>query len=377
MTTGYLYHELFGWHDTGTSAGVFGADPAVGLQPFIHFENADTKRRLHELVVVSELIEQLHRLKPIRASEEQILAVHARDYLERIKVDSASPRGGDAGDGHSPFGKGSYEIAALAAGGVITAVEAVVRGDVANSYALVRPPGHHARPTTGMGFCLFANVAIAVRHARSALGVGRVAVVDWDVHHGNGTQEIFYADPDVLTISLHQDNLFPPDSGAAAERGDGAGFGYAVNVPLPPGTGDGGYLYAMDQAVVPALRAFEPELILVACGFDACTYDPLGHQMVTSDGYRQLTSRLMAVADEVCGGRITVAHEGGYSAVYVPFCGLAVIETLSGAEPFGDPLLSSFARYAGRDLQPHQRAVIDHVASYAADIHPPAPTPAT
>ncbi|HEY8481383.1 MAG TPA: class II histone deacetylase [Spirillospora sp.] len=368
MATGYLYHEIFGWHDTGSNAGLFCSDPSKGLQPFVHMENAETKRRIHELIVVSGLIDRLERVRPRHASEEEILKVHTREHLERIKTESEWPKGGDAGDGFSPFGHGGYEIATLAAGGVISMVEAVVNGTVTNGYALVRPPGHHAVADQGMGFCIFGNLAIAAHHARDNLGVGRIAVLDWDVHHGNGTQSFFYDDPTVLTISLHQDNCFPPNSGAITERGEGDGFGYALNVPLPPGTGDGGYLYAMDQVVVPALRRFRPDLILVASGFDGGAMDPLARQLLTSEGYRTMTRRLMDVAEDVCDGRIAISHEGGYSPVYVPFCGLAVIETLVGAEPFEDPFLPVVSGMGGQDLQPHQKAVVDEVASLVGDI---------
>lgn len=360
--TGYVYHEIFGWHDTGTNAGLFPSDPAAGLQPFNHFESAETKRRLHELIVVSGLIDQLERVTPRPCSEEEILRVHTSQHLERIKAESLLPKGGDAGDGLSPFGRGGYEIARLSAGGVISAVDAVLTGTVRNAYALVRPPGHHATPETGMGFCIFSNVAIAAAHARHTYGLDRIAIVDWDVHHGNGTQAVFYEDPRVLTISVHQDNVFPPNSGSTDERGIGAGEGYALNVPLPPGTGDGGYLYAMHTVVMPALRQFQPQLILVASGFDANAMDPLARQMVTSEGYRAMTSLLMEVADELCDGRIAMSHEGGYNPVYVPFCGLAAIETLAGAAPFADPILPITAGFAGQELQPHQKDAIDAAA---------------
>jgi len=368
MTTGYLYHEIFGWHDTGTAAGFFPSDAGVGMQPFMHFENAETKRRMHELVVVSGLIDRLERIRPRPASEEEVLRVHTRAHLDRIKEESLWPKGGDAGDGISPFGRGGFEIAMLAAGGVIEVVEAVVSGAVRNGYALVRPPGHHAIDSTGMGFCIFSNLAIAAKHAREVLGVERIAVLDWDVHHGNGTQAAFYDDSDVLTISLHQDNVFPPNSGGTDERGDRKGFGYALNVPLPPGTGDQGYLYAMDTVVVPALHRFRPELILVASGFDASAMDPLSRQMVTSEGYRSLATRLMAAADHLCEGRIAMSHEGGYNPVYVPFCGLAVLEALSGEPAFGDPILPIVGNFAGHDLQPHQKTLVDQVAGFVTDI---------
>src|SRR5262249_52769719 len=153
---------------------------------------------------------------------------------------------------------------------------------------------------------------------------GRVATVDWDVHHGNGTQAIFYDDPSVLTISLHQDNLFPAASGGIAENGTGPGEGFNINVPLPPGSGPGAYVAAFERVVLPALRRFKPELIVVPSGFDAGGVDPLGRMMMSAGGFRELTALLMAVAKELCGGRIVMTHEGGYSEMYAPYCGLAV-----------------------------------------------------
>lgn len=366
MATGYLYHELFGWLDRGTRAGLFPSDPRRGVQPFWHYDLSDTRRRMHELVVVSGLIDELVRIRPRPATEEELRRVHDPGYIARIQAESEE--GGDAGDGISPFGAGTYDIAALAAGGVIEAVEAVWDNRVRNAYALVRPPGHHALPDTGMGFCVFNNVAIAVRHAQRALGAKRVAVVDWDVHHGNGTQAVFAADPDVLTISIHQDNVFPVDSGRMEDRGTGAGNGYALNLPLPPGTGDGGYRYAMETVVVPAIQRFRPDLAIVACGFDAGAMDQLGRQMVTSDGFRALTTMMVEVADGVGGGRLVLSHEGGYNPAFVPFCGLAVLEALCGKKTVSDPFLPLVSAMAGQDLQPQQRKVIDEAADLLAAI---------
>ncbi|WP_408898515.1 class II histone deacetylase [Nocardioides sp. R1-1] len=369
MATGYLYHELFGWHDTGTNAGLFPADHRAGIQPLQHFENAETKRRIHELVVVSGVIDRLTRLAPRKATDEEILAVHTEEHLARIKAGSEAPKGGDSGDGLSPFGPGGIEIGRLAAGGMIEATAAVVEGRVDNAYALIRPPGHHAEPETGMGFCMFGNLAIAARAVRRTHGVERIAVLDWDVHHGNGTQKAFYDDPDTLTISLHQDRVFPPDSGDVTERGTGAGHGYAVNVPLPPGTGAGGYLSAFDRVVTPAIDRFRPDLILVASGFDANAADPLARQALTSGTYRQMTERLLDLAARHCEGRLAMSHEGGYNPVYVPFCGLAVIEALAGVtDPLPDPYEPIFAGMAGLELQPHQTAVIDQVVPLLDDI---------
>jgi len=340
MPTGYVWEEIYGWHNTGNSAGA--APAGLNAQPYEHFESADSKIRLASAIEVSGLSKKLKRIPAIQATVEDICLVHPKEYIDRIKRDSATPVGGDAGDGLSPFGTGSYEIALWAAGGAIAATKAVVTCEVTNAYALIRPPGHHARVETGMGFCIFANAAIAIRYAQKHLGVKRVAVLDWDVHHGNGTQSIFYDDPNVLTISMHQDGLFPPDSGHVTEQGEGAGSGYAINVPLPAGSGNGAYKKALEEIAFPAIEKFKPELIVVCCGFDAAMTDPLGRMIVTATGYREMTAALMKVAEKVCGGKIVMTHEGGYSPTYVPFCGLAVIETLAGAQTYMKDSLAEF-----------------------------------
>jgi acetoin utilization deacetylase AcuC-like enzyme len=356
LATGWLSHELYFWYDTRSAAGFLPADGRV-IEPEAHAESAATKRRLRNLVEVSGLLRSLVELEPRAATEDEILRCHGRAYLEKIKALSAD-NGGDAGE-LTPFGPGGYEIALLAAGGVITAIDAVLDGTVDNVYALTRPPGHHAEPDLGRGFCIFANASIGARHAREARGLERVAVVDWDVHHGNGTQKIFWEDPSVLTISSHQDNFYPPDSGHVHEVGAGAGEGFNLNVPLPPGSGVPAYVAAYERVVVPALRAFKPELIIVASGLDANVMDPLARMMVHSDGYRQLTRLLMDVANDVCGGRLVVEHEGGYSSAYVPFCGLAVVEELAGiASGVEDPFLPIYATMGGQELYAHQEAAI-------------------
>jgi acetoin utilization deacetylase AcuC-like enzyme len=368
MATGWICHELYFWHDPGSAGGFMTAGRGV-IEPDTHSENPATKRRFRNLLDVSGVLAQLTHIEPRPASEEDVLRCHTREYLDRIKALSAG-LGGDAGE-LTTFGPGGYEIALLAAGGVITAVDAVLDGTVDNGYALVRPPGHHAEPDLGRGFCIFANAAIAAKHAREARGLERVAVVDWDVHHGNGTQKIFYSDPTVLTISSHQDNNYPPDSGHVHEIGEGAGEGYALNVPLPSGSGVGAYVAAYERVVAPALRAFRPELIIVASGLDANAYDPLARMMLTSTGYRQLTRILMGVADEVCGGRLVVEHEGGYSSFYVPYCGLAIVEELAGVRgSIEDPYLEIAAGLGGQELQPHQDAAIAGAESNLARVAP-------
>jgi acetoin utilization deacetylase AcuC-like enzyme len=359
MATGYSWHELFAWHDTGTFAGESPADPARGLQPYVNYETADTKRRIHELIVVSGLIKHLTRIEPRLATDEELLRVHTPGHVQRIRAASATRLGGDAGDLTTPFGRGGFEIATTAVGAVLEMVDALLTGRIGNGYALVRPPGHHALPDTGMGYCIFANLALGAAHARAVHGVKRIAVIDWDVHHGNGTQAIFDADPDVLTISLHQDGLYPHGTGNRDEIGVGAGRGSVLNVPLPPGCGNGAYVHAMQTVVVPALQRFKPEMIMVASGFDSSAFDPLGRMMLTANGYAAMTTMVMQAADELCGGRVLMTHEGGYNAVYSPICGLAVVQALSGVRLLEDPFAESVEAYPGQALQPHQAEAIE------------------
>lgn len=368
MATGLVWHELYMWHDTGTAAWVL--QPGLTVEPLRHLENADGKRRIRNLVEVSGLLQKLTQLAPRPATEAEILRLHTPGYLERIRKMS-SERGGDAGE-LTPFGSGSYEIALLAAGGCIRAVDAVLDGEVDNAYALVRPPGHHAERDVGRGFCIFGNTALAALHARHARGLARVAVVDWDVHHGNGTEHAFYDDPSVLTISVHQDNNFPPGSGAIGDRGTGEGTGYNINIPLPAGSGVGAYVSTFERVVAPALRAFRPELILIASGLDASAMDPLASMMMTSDGYRNLTRTMLAAAAEVCGGRLVACHEGGYSPAYVPYCGLAILEELADSRTgLEDPLLGLLGGMAGQAIQPHQEEVVSQAEALLDDLKAP------
>lgn len=371
MTTGYVWHERYAWHDTGTHAGLL---PAGGpLQPYHNFESPESKSRFAGLVEVSGLLDHLLRVRARPATETDILRVHTAQHLERIKAGSAAG-GGDAGDGASPFGAGSYEIALLAAGGTIAATEAVLTGQADNAYALVRPPGHHAVREHGMGYCIFANIAVAIEWARATQGVERVAVVDYDVHHGNGTQSIYDDDPDVLTISLHQDRLFPQNSGSLEDRGTGT----ALNIPLPAGCGNGAYTEAVRRVVVPALHGFQPDIIMVASGFDASANDPLGRMTVTAAGYRTITGHLVQAAQDLCSGRLVMSHEGGYSAVYTPFCGLAVLEALSGhSTGVGDPFSGTWDASPQHDLTPWQNEVIQAAEVLATRLRLRQPKPAS
>ncbi len=327
--TAFYYDEYCMWHTTGEAALTM---PIGGwVQPMAgggHAESPESKRRFVSLVEVSGLMKKLDKVTANPASQEDMLRVHDAGYIEKFKAESDAG-GGEAGM-YAPFGAGSFEIAALSAGLAKRAVADVYTGKYKNAYSMSRPPGHHCLAEMGMGFCLLANIPIAIDAAKANHGLGKVAVVDWDVHHGNGTQSIFYGRDDVLTISLHQENCFPPGSGPASECGEGAGDGFNINIPILPGSGHDAYMHAFDNIVLPALQAYQPEIIIVASGLDANGVDPLARILLQSDSYRSMTEKLMGAADELCDEKMVVIHEGGYAEAYVPFCGLAVCEALSG-----------------------------------------------
>ncbi|KAM3571781.1 hypothetical protein VYU27_006185 [Nannochloropsis oceanica] len=359
-TTGYVWHERYMWHHGGKYAW------NEWIQPTRHFESPESKRRLHNLLDASGLLEKLVRIPPRLATVEEITRFHTAEYVAKIQRLSAE-YGGEAGD-FATFGKGSYDIARLAVGGVLEAVDAVIEGRreggeegevITNAYCLVRPPGHHAERDRGMGFCLFNNVALGALHAVAKHGLKRVAIVDYDVHHGNGTQQAFYKDPSVLFISIHQDSNYPAGTGYVEERGQEGGEGFTINIPLPPGSGSEAYYQAFDRVVLPAVRAFAPELLLVSSGYDAGFLDPLATMMLSSEHFRVLGQKMNGVAAEVCGGKIVYAHEGGYSDLYVPFCGHAVIEEMSGVKTeVKDCMLTDINHWGYHELQQHQDAVI-------------------
>lgn len=261
---------------------------------------------------------------PRLATREQLARVHDLDYLRRISETAGQALALDPDTYTSPE---SHEIALLAAGAAVDAVERVIGGSHRAALALVRPPGHHAERDKAMGFCIYNNVAVAAAHART-LGTRRVAIVDFDVHHGNGTQHIFEADPDVLYISTHQSPYYP-GTGALDEIGRDAGRGFTVNVPIEAGAVDADYQLVYVEIVVPILRHFEPDLVLVSAGFDAHERDPLGGMRLTTEAFSAMTMELRAVAEECCLGRIVAVTEGGYDLMALRASLDAVVETLS------------------------------------------------
>jgi acetoin utilization deacetylase AcuC-like enzyme len=354
--TGYVFEELYLWHDPGSISY-----NNKWVQPGEAWENKDSKSRFHSLLCVSGLADKLIKVPARKATRAELCRFHTEEYHDKIKKDSEL-RGGDGGE-VAQFGAGSYEIAALSAGGVMTAVEAVLEGRIDNAYCLVRPPGHHALADMGMGFCLFNNIVVAALHSRVLnTNIKRIAIVDYDVHHGNGTQSAFWNDSEALFISIHQDNNYPRNNGLICETGGPDAVGTTINLPLPPGSGVGAYMYAFDTVVLPALRRFCPDMVFVSSGYDASYADPLGSMMLSSESFGVMASKLQVCADDLCAGRIVYAHEGGYSKDYVPFCGLAVVEAISGCSSgVIDPYLSEVKSWGYQDCLPHQAAIIDAV----------------
>jgi len=284
-------------------------DPGPG-----HPESPRRLEAILEGLNANGLGERLTWIEPAPATEADVALVHDARYvsLARREIESGR-RMLSTGDTH--VCPRSYEVALLAAGGAIAGVDAVCAGKVRSAFCAVRPPGHHASASAGMGFCVFNNVAIAVRHAQSARGVGRVLIIDWDLHHGNGTQEIFYDDPSVFYFSTHQCGNYPmllSGRGYRDETGAGAGVGTNLNCPLPNGAGDREMLAAFDDHLLPAVSRYRPELVLISAGFDCRKGDPLGWLRVTDEGFAAMTAKAMEIASAFAGGRIVSVLEGGY-----------------------------------------------------------------
>jgi acetoin utilization deacetylase AcuC-like enzyme len=288
-----------------------------------------------EVLENAGMLERLTALEPLAATEPEIERVHSFAYRQRVQQVAA--RGGGYLDGDTFVNAGSYEVALLAAGGVNTAVRAVLSDEVDNAFCLVRPPGHHATPDRGMGFCLFNNVAVAARVAQQENGLERVLIVDFDVHHGNGTQDIFFHDPSVLYFSTHE-YPFYPGSGHWRETGQWEGNGSTINVPLPPGVGDAGYAEVFGALLWPVAQRFRPQLILASAGFDAHWSDPLADMLLSLTGYARLVSELCAIARTLCDGRIVFALEGGYHLDVLAYGILNTFYALLGEEKIADPI---------------------------------------
>jgi acetoin utilization deacetylase AcuC-like enzyme len=318
MTTGYVYDEVFLKHNL----------PG-------HPENRARLERTLALLETSGMLARLTHIPARPATREELTRVHRPTYVDQVQT--ISEQGGGYLDPDTYTNLHSYQAALLAAGGLIEATLAVIDGRVDNAFALVRPPGHHAMPGRGMGFCLFGNVAIAARAARLDRGLDRVLIVDFDVHHGNGTQTMVEDDPAVCFISTHQYPYYP-GTGAADETGRGPGEGTVVNMPLSPGAGDQDFRQLYQQVVIPVARRFAPDLVLVSAGFDAHWDDPLAGLGLSLGGYAWITRTLVSLAEELCGGRIVFTLEGGYHLDVLSYGILNTFHALLGDETVEDPL---------------------------------------
>ena len=357
---GLAYDERMLQHDTGFVQQML--DDGTPFEGVEHSSSSRIIGRTHALLVASGFAAECSQITVHEAAEHDIALYHSREYIASVRRLSETG-GGSAGEA-APVSTGSYQAALLACGSAISAVDAVIDGDVRAAYALGRPPGHHALTDSGMGYCLFNNVVIAARHAQRR-GLTRIMIVDWDVHHGNGTQAAFYDDPSVLFLSVHQDNWYPADMGALDQIGTGRGAGATMNVPLPAGTGDVGYIAVLDRIVAPVARHFKPEILLVSAGQDASMFDPLGRMQVTMAGFNALGQRARAIADEVCGGRLVLVQEGGYSLSYSPFCALATVCGAAGStRTVPDPHLgaSELAQSQSVYSRDTEQAVLEAIA---------------
>jgi acetoin utilization deacetylase AcuC-like enzyme len=321
-----------------------------------HVEN---ERRLVATAATLEeagLMERLVSLPPRAATAEEIGMAHSQHHIARVEGYSA--RGGGWLDGDTVASPDSFTVALYAAGGVLRAVDAIMTAEVDHAFALVRPPGHHATRDQAMGFCLFNNVAIAAKYAMASHGLERILIVDFDVHHGNGTEGIFYSDPAVLYFSTHQYPHYP-GTGAVADDGDGEGRGATVNVPLPAFCGDEEYRRVHREVLVPLARRFQPQLILVSAGYDLHWADQLSAMQVTVDGFAAIARILKDLADELCGGRLLFSLEGGYHLQGLALSIRATLEVLLGGPQSPDPMGQPPGGAPARNIAP----ILEQVAS--------------
>lgn len=291
---GFFYHPDYLKHETGPG----------------HPERPDRLSHLLKHLLGKPLWNSLVHLQPQHALVDHVTLVHPREYVEGIaKACSSGVTLLDEGDTRAS--RESYNVALLAVGAVVEAVDQVLTGKLSSAFCAVRPPGHHAETARTMGFCLFNNAAIAARHAQKAHGIERVAILDWDVHHGNGTQEIFWEDPTVLYVSLHQ-YPFYPGTGAESETGDGKGKGFTLNCPMNAGSGEREYRDAFERRILPAINDFRPELLILSAGFDAHKDDPLAGIVLTESSFSMMTEMMIEQAQKHCRGKIVSVLEGGY-----------------------------------------------------------------
>jgi len=312
-----------------------------------HPENAGRLQAILTALTLSPYKSCLDLSMTRLATFDELAQVHTPNYVNYV----LSLEGMQASlDYETHLTTESVKAARCAAGLGLELVEQILDNKIQNGFALVRPPGHHSRPDTAMGFCVFNNIALAAKKAISK-GIKRILIFDWDVHHGNGTQEAFYEDDRVLFIDFHQDNLFPAGSGLISQKGKGKGLGFTVNVPFPDSCRDDDYLYAFENLVKPLATKYQPELILVSAGFDAHESDPLGSMGLTTKGYGMLTAEVKTLADTLCNGKVVFFLEGGYNP---EFLAKNVLECISVLAADTDPLVKS-----REEIQPYTKGIED------------------
>ncbi len=318
MKVGYIYDPIYLQHDTGQ-----------------HPENADRLKAIISHLEQTGLRQRLISIKPRAAAIEELALVHDERYIAQIR--DLAQRGGGRLDADTGMSAGSYQAALYAAGGVIRATEAVIKGEVDSAFALVRPPGHHATRAQAMGFCLFNNLAIAAECALTDYQLERILIIDFDVHHGNGTQAAFYDNPRVLYISTHQ-YPFYPGTGSIEETGSGPAAATTINIPLPAGSGDREYLQVFQQIIVPAAVRFQPQLILVSAGYDAHWADGLALMQVSVTGFAQMVKIIQGLGEQLCNRRLVFSLEGGYNLRALAASVKATLDVLLGNTAIEDPL---------------------------------------
>jgi acetoin utilization deacetylase AcuC-like enzyme len=343
MKAGLVYDSIYLEHDTGD-----------------HVENSQRLVATMSYLEETGTKEKLTLLSPRPASMEELELVHTPEYISYVK--NKVEKGGDWLDPDTITCPRSYEVALYAGGGLLTAVEAVMKGEVDNAFALVRPPGHHATHDRAMGFCIFNNVAIAAKFALSKFNLNRVLIADFDVHHGNGTQDAFYADPQVLYFSTHE-YPFYPGTGWMEETGTGEGEGTTVNFPMAAGWGDEEYLRAFNEVLLPVAQRFRPQIILVSAGFDPHWADQLAMMRVSVTGFAQMVMILKKLAAELCQGRLVFTLEGGYNLRVVASSIKAVFDVLLDGQEIDDPIGEPAAgKPAGFDEHIEEIKKIHHIS---------------
>ena len=301
-------------------AYVYHPDYLLHIPPFEHPESPDRLIAINQHLESVGLLGTLVPVNPDYPDNGEILRVHDPDYLRKLEL--ACRRGDLTLDSEDTYlSKNSYSVALLSAAGAIAGAEAVATGKADRAFCAVRPPGHHADRSEGMGFCLLNNAAITARYLQARHGVSKVMIIDWDVHHGNGTQSIFYEDPSVFFFSIHENPAFLyPGTGRRWETGKGAGVGTTLNAPMAPGAGDDDYRLAFEQLVAPAAERFRPEVLILSAGFDAHRDDPLADIQLTEEGFRFLSRFTIELANRFCGGKIVSLLEGGYERESLTRC---------------------------------------------------------